>query len=125
MPISRLLYYGDPATFQFEHAMDHRPWIGVWESERQGYTSIPYFIDAPDSPAWRLNHQQAHWDTVYAPPKPTGPFAAPIGQDLLINGPTGPTSNAATWWTFANHAEHYAVSRTMAENEWDFYYPFW
>lgn len=125
---SRLLYVGDPVVYGFEHAMDHRLWIGLRGDDRSGYSIIPYWIgqrygdELHDVPEWRLNHQVAHWDALYPPADPMGPFSAPVGQVLWMSGPSDPT---AKWWEFANHQEHYLAAQNIAENQFTLYYPFW
>jgi hypothetical protein len=129
MGTAQLLAIGDPKVFQFDHAMDSRNWIGVWETERVGYSAIPYLIGnfyadpLHDTPQWRLWHQQSHWDTVYRPSKPMGPFSTPVGQPLWMSGPSEPKQR--DWWIFANHQEHYLVAQNQAQNTWDLYFPFW
>jgi hypothetical protein len=129
MSAAQLLHIGDPKVFQFDHAMSHRPWIGVWETERQGYSTIPYltgtFYKDPlhDTPDWRLWHQQAHWDTFYRPSKPMGPFGTPSGQILWMSGPSDPKQ--AAWWVFLNHQEHHLAEADLANGQYDQYYPYW
>jgi hypothetical protein len=129
MATSGLMYIGDPKVFSFDHAMNHRPWIGVWGPERQSYSTIPYllgrFYKDPlhDEPQWRLWHQTAHWDTVYRPSNPAGPFSTPVGQPLWLSGPSEP--NQTKWWLFMNWQEHVLVEANQAQNQNDFYYPYW
>jgi hypothetical protein len=124
-----LTYPTDPRAqswWSFEHGQTHKPWIAVWETERAGYTTIPYLVGNawanPDNPSWRLNHSFAHKDTVSRESRPMGPFTSPIGQDLLHTGPTDPTNGK--FWVFANHVEHKLVEDNQATNGWPFYYPF-
>jgi hypothetical protein len=124
-----LTYPSDPRAqswWAFDHAQNHKPWVGVWQTERLGYSTIPYrignFWKDSDNPSWRLNHWQAHCDTVSRQSRPMGPFTAPIGQDLLHSGPTDPVNGKS--WVFANHVEHKLVEDNQATNGWPFFYPF-
>jgi hypothetical protein len=129
MPV-QLLQYTDPVIFSFEHAMNSRPWIGVWSDKRRGYSGIPYWIGhhyadpVHDTPEWRLIHAQSHTDTLYAPPDPIGPFTAPVPKVLDLSGPTAAPESAA-WWVFNNWNEHYLTEQNMAQNQWQLYFPFW
>ena len=130
MSTAQLLEISDPVTYGFDHAMNHRPWIGVWSSERQGYAQIPYWVGqrygdpVHDTPEWRLRHAQAHWDTLYAPADPVGPFSAPVGQNLWWTGPSS-KPDQSKWWVFANWQEHVLVEQNMAKNQYELFFPFW
>ena len=127
MSTATLLHYPDTTHGQifwgFDHQQDHRIWVSVWAGERQGYCQLPYVLEhVTDTPDWRMRHDQAHLDTVYSPPKPVGPFAPPLGQNIRDSGPSNPQQRA--YWSFMNHTEHQAVAQNMAAGGYDWYFPF-
>lgn len=121
MGTAELMNPADP-LFHFIHAMDHRIWIGLWDNkQRPGFSVIPYEIgqaSTPNTPVWRYNHQQAHWDALDAPPNPMGKFGPGVPTALWLEGNT-------KWTAFTNWIEHNIAAQNIAENNWDAYYPFW
>lgn len=123
MPLCSLLNTDDP-IFDFEHAMAHREVLAVM-APLSNYSAIPYFIEPwplpfppyPDPATdWRLDHQQAHNDFSSAMPgyflaEHVG-FGIPDNQNLLENDLNNEASR--TWWTFANHQEHFIASGVIS-----------
>lgn len=125
MTVASLLY--ESPTFAFEHAMDHRWWIGTWGQDVRPYlTAIPYWVDPmTNSPMWRLDHQQAHWDAMNPPPPPTpmGPFGAPVTQILWQNDMS--SADRKKWWMHMNRMEHVLCDSNIAQQQLPVWYPFW
>jgi hypothetical protein len=126
MPQSTLLVFpkqDDTAAqnaFSWDHAMAHRSLMAVMGPLTQ-WSGMPYFIDptnfsAGPAVAWNQGHQQAHDDfnsylpAYYNAPPPPGP--PPLGlhsrQPLMD---TDFQRGEISWWTFANHQEHYAAAK--------------
>lgn len=127
-----LLHLGDPAAFDFEHAMAHRNALGVM-SPLTRWSVVPYLLDPrqnSDVPAsmWHTNHQQAHDDAQRALPDYYGATSygnlaiAGILADYDLSKP-----DQLRWWTFKNHMDHMIGGSTIlppgTTPRWTF--PFW
>jgi hypothetical protein len=131
---------GFEPAFTFDHAMNHRAYLGQMSPLDQ-YTVVPYFIDPPQDQGisasqWHLNHQQSHNDALHAIPNnwnfyATLPLPDPdiglfIGQNLRDT--SFDNQGQKLWWTFANHMEHYIANAATlpASTEPPFQtFPFW
>lgn len=137
MTQATLLVKADDATFDFEHAMAHRALLAAMFPLTQ-FSVLPYLLDPSydtQLPAtkWHLNHQQAHTDSLTTLPayfQGGAPQQTPqrLGQynnTILLDSDLS-NQDQLTWWTFANHREHYVATQTILparEIEWR--WPFW
>jgi hypothetical protein len=128
------------AVFEFEHMMAHRNFF-IAMSPLYRFNILPYLLDPFEPPlpdvrsgqSWNLDHQQAHNDMLSDLPRYYGGWedlppelGLSIGQILRDTDFDNPEQ--VTWWTFANHREHYIANETTFPEEtaptyWK--YPFW
>lgn len=125
------------ATFEFEHMMAHREYF-IAMSPLYRFAVLPYLLDPFQPPLphvqsggdWNLDHQQSHNDMLsdlpafFGDPLPHAGLS--IGQILRDTDFDNPEQ--VTWWTFANHREHYIANEATfpeatAPISWRF--PFW
>jgi hypothetical protein len=97
--------------------MAHRTLYAVMGPLDQ-FSVLPYLIDPPQhtdvrASKWHLNHQQAHDDFILAVPAgyENPAIGIPTSQILVDSDLSNPESR--TWWTFANHQEHYIAEGTV------------
>lgn len=132
MAIASLLVKTDPATFAFEHAMATRLQLAAMWPLTQ-FSVLPYLLDPEydtELPAtkWHLNHQQAHNDVLVTLPAYFGAIEhlGAFNNQILMENDLD-NADQLTWFTFANHQEHYIAIGTLGfpspEIEWR--WPFW
>ena len=122
MPLAILLNFDDP-IYAFEHQMAHRQYLAIM-APLSRFSALPYFIEPwpfplPPLPtfadAWNLDHQQAHNDFLANLPafwaSSTIGIPRPLNQNLIDSNLNDEANR--TWWTFANHQEHYTSDNAI------------
>jgi hypothetical protein len=110
------LLNADDPWFSFQHAMNHRDFLGVM-SPLTRFSGIPYFIDpfTARRPAdnWHFNHQTAHDDADNAIPSTY--MAPPAVVGFSPNMKDANLANAwdKSWFIFLNHMEHFVESQAI------------
>lgn len=107
------------AVWSFDHQMVHDQMLAQLAPQTQ-FSAAPYFVEPLPAPVppfptpadmWNLKHQSAHDD--FNQRVATGPFVGiPLNQNLVDSNLNAPEDR--TWWTFANHQEHYIISAMIA-----------
>lgn len=129
MPLATLLVLPDVDNqrwrdvWEFDHAFAHREYYAVMAPLTR-FSALPYFIEPlppptppfpTDADDWNLNHQQAHNDFALALPAfyndSSIGFGIPNSQNLVDSNLNDPETR--TWWTFANHQEHYIANNAI------------
>lgn len=123
------------SVWEFDHAMAHRQYLALMAPLNR-FSAIPYFIEplpAPTPPfprpadLWSLDHQQAHNDYQLSLPSIWGTtevgFGIPSTQNLIDTDLNAAESRS--WWTHANHQQHYIADNAILPLTTPGTYPFW
>lgn len=105
------------AAFEFEHAMAHRTLYATMGPLHR-WSVLPYFLDPShhvDTPAshWHLRHQQAHNDFTSSIPSGYERMDAGVPTSQILIDSNLDNAESRTWWTFANHTEHFIANESM------------
>jgi hypothetical protein len=93
-------------AFEFDHDQTHRRYIDFIGGPGVALSPVLDPTSQTDRPAtlWHLNHQRAHADF-------TSALSIPLTQILLDSNLSD--KGDLTWWTFANHQEHYLADQIV------------
>jgi hypothetical protein len=130
-----LLTKTDNVTFAFEHMMAHRNYF-IAMAPLSAFSVLPYMLDPEQNTdqsgtSWHLNHQQSHNDALPKMPGLYGRFGTHDPVGLFIGQNLRDTDlsdqDQLTWWTFANHMEHYIANDALLPTyeNMPFQFPFW
>ena len=125
MPTVILTNPDDP-IFAFEHMMAHRRYMAMMAPLNR-FSGLPYLLDpvydtSIRASMWHLNHQKSHNDFAATLPSNynTTEVGIPMAEPLMDES----LPEDVTWWTFANHREHYLADQAilpLQAGTW----PFW
>ena len=105
-------------AYSFDHAMSHRNAMEIMGPLTQ-WSVMPYFVDpahydAQRADAWNLKHQQAHNDALTYLPATAQAVDPGFPTSQILVDTNFEDEASRTWWTFANHYEHFAVGQALA-----------
>lgn len=95
------------AYYWWEEANAHRTILGAM-SPLYRFSVLPYMLDPfRENALWKMNHQQAQSDFVFALDLWTIPAAEPLMDTNFVD------PEQRKWFTFTNHLEMYDATREL------------
>lgn len=122
---------GDAArnAFTFDHAMAHRTVMQVM-GPLSRFSIMPYFIDPTDYNArpatrWHQTHQQGHDDFNNGVPAYSTALTPRIPSSQILIDSNLQERGSRSWWTFANHMEHFVAADAIVPIPEAVFLPWW